>query len=282
MKNSFVAYLLLSLSILLQPSWALAQKAGQECFPAKQTDRMVYDYANVLTADEQESLEQRLRSFVITTSNEIAVVTVPDLCGMDKAQFAIELGELWQVGQAKEDNGIIILVKPKTATAKGEVFIAVGRGLEGTIPDATAFMIVENEMIPAFRNNDMAAGINQAVTTLMELAQGEYDSDAYAERYKKQQQELPAGIIVSLILFVIVFIFFIKILQVRNYARLNNLEFWAAWMLLNSMNTPHTGTWRDFHRGSGGFGGFGGGGGRGFGGFGGGGSFGGGGAGGSW
>ncbi len=279
-SQPFVALLLVfSLSV----GTVFAQKAGQECFPKKQTDRMVYDNANVLSASEQESLEQRLRQFVISTSNEITVVIVPDLCGMDKAQFAIELGELWQVGQAKEDNGVVVLVKPKTADSKGEVFIATGRGLEGAIPDATAHLIVENEMIPSFRANDMAGGINKAITTLMELAIGDYDSQAYAERYKNHHKGMPAWSVIVMVLCVIGLIMLFKVIQVRNYSRLNNMGFWAAWALLSSMNTPHSGSWRDFNRGGGGFGGFGGGGsGGGFGGFGGGGSFGGGGAGGSW
>lgn len=275
-SQPFVALLLvLSLSV----GTVYAQKAGQECFPKKQTDRMVYDNANVLSASEQESLEQRLRQFVISTSNEITVVIVPDLCGMEKAQFAIELGELWQVGQAKEDNGVVVLVKPKTPDSKGEVFIATGRGLEGAIPDATAHLIVENEMIPSFRANDMAGGINKGVTTLMELAKGDYNSEAYAERYKNHSSEMPVWSVILMVLVIIGLIMLFKVLQVRNYARLNNIGFWAAWALLNSMNSTHSGSWRNFNSGGGGFGG---GGGGGFGGFGGGGSFGGGGAGGSW
>lgn len=274
---SFVAAMLLSVSTLF------AQKAGQECFPKKKDNLMVYDEAQILSQGEFQALEQKLENFVISTSNEIAVVIVPDLCGMERAQFATELGELWQVGQAEEDNGVIVLVKPKTPDSKGEVFIATGRGLEGAIPDATAYLIVENEMIPAFKNKDMAGGIDKAVTVLMELSKGDYNSDAYAERYKNGAKgDTPPVVIIVFVLFIIGLVLLIKSIQVKRYARINNLGFWAAWALLNSMSNTHRGSWNDFNRGRGGFGGFGGGGGGGFGGFGGGGSFGGGGAGGSW
>ncbi len=271
---------LVLLSLLPIALWG--QKSGQECFPKKQTDRMCYDVAGALSPDESLSIENRLRDFVKSTSNEIAVVIVPDLCGMERAQFAIELGELWQVGQQKEDNGIIVLVKPRNNESKGQVFIAIGRGLEGVIPDATAHLIVENEMLPSFRNNRMYEGIDNALTVLMELSIGAYNSNAYADKYNKSHQdEIYGGLVVLFIFLIVAFIFGIKIIQTRRYARLNHMEFWAAWALLNSVTTSHNDSWRHFTGGGGGGGGFTSGGG-GFGGFGGGGSFGGGGAGGSW
>ena len=113
-----------------------AQKAGQECFPEK-SNTLVYDVAGILTQGERQNLAEEMKLFHDSTSNQIALVILPDLCGMEKAQFAIELGEYWGVGHKKEDNGVIILIQPKTTSNKGQVFIATGRGLEAVIPDAT-------------------------------------------------------------------------------------------------------------------------------------------------
>lgn len=272
---------LLHILFFLQITTSLfAQKAGQECFPTQDKDRLVYDLAGMMSSGEKQSFESTLQQFAVQSSNEIFVILVPDLCGMDKTQFAIELGEMWGAGQKKEDNGIIVLIKPKTASEKGEVFIAVGRGLEGAIPDATAHMIIENEMLPEFRHGNMVKGLQNAVRTLMALSSGEYNSDAYAEGYRKKNT---AGGVIFLVILIILGIFLLmKRSEVKKYALLNNLGFWQAWALLNSMNRRHSGTWRDFSGGRGHFGGGGSGGGGGFGGFGGGGSFGGGGAGGSW
>jgi uncharacterized protein len=266
----------------IQSSLVFGQLAGQECFPTQDKDKLVYDEAQIFSAAEFNELENKLEQFAVSTSNEIFVVVVPDLCGMDKAQFATELGEKWGAGQAKEDNGIIILVKPKTADEKGQVFIATGRGLEGAVPDAEAHLIVDNEMIPEFREGNMYAGIDKAVTVIMELAKGEYSMDTYAAQYQKKNRTTSS--VVVFVICIILFFFFIKTMQVRRYSRTNNMGFWAAWALLNSINNRHSGSWRDFSGGRGTFGGWGGGGssGGGFGGFGGGGSFGGGGAGGSW
>jgi uncharacterized protein len=274
---------ILIISAMMFPLTFFSQKAGQECFPDKAL-KLVYDEPDVIDDAQQRMLENKLVLFADSTSNQIAVVVVNDLCGMDKAQYAIELGELWGVGQEKEDNGIVVLVKVKTPGSRGEAFIAVGRGLEGAIPDAIALEIIEREMIPQFRNNDYSGGVNAAVTVLMDLAKGEYNSDAYSG---KSGKPLSAGAVVFIILGIIAVIALalsVRVYQVMRYARINNLGFWIAWALLNNMNRQHHGSWNDFRRGRGGFGGWSGGGGFGGGGFGGfgGGSFGGGGAGGSW
>ena len=91
-------------------------KAGQECFPQKNNELLVYDVAQLLTNGERAQLERKLDDFARTTSNQVAVIIVPDLCGMEKAQFAIELGEEWGLGQKKEDNGIVFLLKNKPPT----------------------------------------------------------------------------------------------------------------------------------------------------------------------
>jgi uncharacterized protein len=264
---------------LLLATITQAQLAGQECFPKKEK-KLVYDVANALNEGEESTLESMLVSFADSTSNQITVVIVPDLCGMDKAQFAIELGELWGVGQAKEDNGIVMLVKPKTTESKGEIFIAVGRGLEGAIPDITAKQIIDIECIPSFKNQGYYDGIHAGVTVLMQLARGEYDSDAYASKHSTRKKKGGLGI-AFLGLLIVALVFIVKAAQTRRYAQTNQIGFWAAWALLNAASRSHRGYYNNFSSGRGGFGGFGGGGGGGFGGFGGGG-FGGGGSGGSW
>jgi uncharacterized protein len=191
------------------------------------------------------------------------------------------LGESWGVGQADKDNGIVFLIKPKQASSKGEAFIAVGRGLHGTIPDAISYTIVENEFIPLAKQKKYFEGIAKSVQILSDLSRGKYPASEYSPEKKKNK----GGILGALVFFIVIagVFFLFKVKSTRQYARTNNLGFWAAWALLASMNTRHSGYYNSFRGGSGGFGGYGGGssGGGGYGGFGGGG-FGGGGAGGSW
>ncbi len=259
-----------------------AQAKAQDCFPAKDDRRLVYDGAGMLAANEVQLLEDSLQNLARTTGTQIVVVIVEDLCGFEPYAFATKLGEQWGVGQAKQDNGIVFLIKPKQASSKGEAFIAVGRGLHGTIPDAVSYTIVENEFIPLAKQKKYFEGIAKSVQILSDLSRGKYPASEYAPEKKSHK----GGILGAVVFFLViagVFLFF-KVKSTRQYARTNNLGFWAAWALLASMNTRHSGYYNSFRGGSGGFGGWGGGssgGGGGFGGFGGGG-FGGGGAGGSW
>ena len=175
------------------------------------------------------------------------------------------------------NNGVLILVKPKTADSKGEVQIAQGYGLEGAIPDITCAEIVDSEIIPSFRNGDYYGGLDKATTTLMSLARGEYSAAEYGKQGKKRER-ITASLSVLIIFIVIIIISVIS----RNSGDSNNRHISTGglpfWMLMGMMNSGRgsSGSWGGFSGG-----GSSGGGGGGFGGFGGG-SFGGGGAGGSW
>lgn len=240
--------------------------------PRPEPAKGVNDFAGVFNIQEQAELERMLVTFKDSTSNEIIVVTVNDLGGYDKMSFAYEVGQKWGVGNKKFNNGIVVLFKPKTRTEKGETFIAVGYGLEGAIPDAICTRIIQNEMIPRFKQNNNFGGIVAGIKVLMDLAKGEY---SYAQYAKKKDKNSKFGILIPIIL-IIIFYFLFRSNSGNHQAIGKNLPFWTLFWLLSSQGGRHSGTFGDFRSGSGGFGG-----GGGFGGFGGG-SFGGGGAGGSW
>jgi uncharacterized protein len=235
--------------------------------------RLVNDFAGMLKPQEVNMLEQKLVAFSDSTSTQIAIVIVPSLGGYDKADYAQQLGEKWGVGQKGRNNGVLILVKPKTADSRGEVQITTGYGVEGVIPDILSGEIIDREILPSFKIGEYYEGLNKATNTMMSLARKEFSASEYSQRAKKSSgKNIPFGLII--------FIVFIIIAMVsRGSGGSNNKHISTGglpfWMLLGMMNSG---------KGSGGsWGGFsgGGGGGGGFGGFGGG-SFGGGGAGGSW
>jgi uncharacterized protein len=254
--------LLIVLLLALSLSRAFAQGIPERPNPP----RLVNDFANVLSAQEVADLENRLVSFSDSTSTQIVVVIVPSLNDLEKSDFAEQIGSKWGVGQQKTSNGCVVLIKPKTASEKGEAFIAQGYGLESVIPDATAYNIVNNEMIPRFRQNDYYGGIKAGVETVMALARGEYTAAQYNKRKPKSTG---AGFLIPIIVMVIIFLM-MRGGGGRHHSIGKSLPFWTMLMLMGSGS-----------RGGGGFGGGGGGDSGGFGGFGGGG-FGGGGAGGSW
>ena len=236
--------------------------------------RLVNDFTNTLTTSQANNLEYKLRNYNDTTSTQIAVVFVNDLQGTTSADFAYQIGEKWGVG-TKENNGIVILVKPKNET-KGEVFISVGYGLEQYIPDALAKRIIETQMIPAFRYNDYYGGVNSAIDSIIKLASGSFSTEENTD-----DSELATLLIIIFgMLIMILYISFANKVSTSISSKKDSSSFWRTLFWLSILNNSHRhrnhhNHWNDFSGGSGGFGG------GGFSGFGGG-SFGGGGAGGSW
>jgi len=260
-SGQYIKYLLFTAILLLNAASGFAQGSIPE---APVPPRLVNDFAQILSPDELQNLESKLVAFNDSTSVQIAVVIVPTLNGYEKADFAQQLGAKWGVGGSKFNNGFVILVKPKTASENGEAFIATGYGVEGTVPDATALDIVNNEMIPSFKQNDYYGGINAATDVLISLVKGEFKADSYNKKKKGSSA-------IFVLIIIIIIIFFIS-RNNNNHHTINRSG--GAGMLFFPGMMGGGGS-----SGGGGFGG--GGGGGGFGGIGGGG-FGGGGAGGSW
>lgn len=234
--------------------------------PPRLVNNLSKQFPDFLTLAEQKKLEDKLVDFDNKTSNHIVIVIVDDLAGYEPAEFAYQLGDKWQVGHEKEDNGIVILIKPTGGKGEKKFFIAIGKGLEGAIPDATSREIEQNELLPNLAEGHFYEALDKTTTVLMKLAKGEFNSNQYAKKHKKESIQ---SVILVIIVIVVIVIFLFG-------------------------NKGGRGGRGGYTMGSGGifFGGFGGGGygggfggggssGGGFGGFGGG-SFGGGGAGGSW
>ena len=213
--------------LLVLNVFAMLAEVPQRPYP----QRLVNDLAGIFTTTQCASLENRLVAFDDTTSNQIAVVTVPDLGGQDIAMYAYELGEKWGVGRDKYNNGIVLLIKPRTADSRGQVFISVGYGLEGAIPDATSKRVVENEMMPHLRDgNDYYSAVTAALDVLMPLACGEisekdYDDDA-------DLFEVVAGFI--LLVVVILFILFLVSqggsTNIGSGSSGHKMDLWDNWM----------------------------------------------------
>lgn len=258
---------------------------GQKLPEQPNPPRIVNDFANLLSPQEVQQLESKLRAYNDTTSTQIAIVVVPSLDGYDPSEYAFALGKKWGIGQKGKNNGILVLIKPKVGNERGQVFIATGYGMEGSITDARANRIIDQTIIPAFRQNKYYEGLDQATTQLIQFARGEFKADK-----KGAKTVSPFASILIFIVLVAVFGIIAAIARSKKYtsgsvyssggfqrhsSAASNLPFWLLLMGMGSnLGDRHRNSgsgWSDFSgSGGGGFGGFGGG------------DFGGGGAGGSW
>lgn len=237
--------------------------------------RLVNDFANILTSEQEQALENKLVAYDDSTSNQFAIVTLPTLTDTtngneyEDEEVAIKILRDWGVGQKDRNNGIVIMIVKSPDNKERKIRIEVGYGLEGAVPDITAQTIIDNEITPNFREQNYYRGLDEATDALIKAAAGEYTAPpGYNERGDNKGIRFGRLIPILIILWIILRIFGGGnrgggMMSRRGYRGFRGPVIFPG------------GGW-----GSGG-GGFGGGGGGGFGGFGGGGG-GGGGASGSW
>ncbi|ERP85420.1 methanol dehydrogenase [Alcanivorax sp. P2S70] len=154
-------FLLLSL-LLASPLWAAPT------FP--ELSGRVVDEAGLLTPAQTQSLTQALAGAEQNTSNQVVVVTLSDLQGYDIADYGYQLGRHWGIGSKDNDNGVLLIVAPNDR----KVRIEVGYGLEGSLTDALASVIIQQEILPAFRQGQFYGGIQAGVTAILAAIKGEY------------------------------------------------------------------------------------------------------------
>jgi uncharacterized protein len=204
-----------------------------------------------LSSSEKQQLEQKLQAFANETSNQIVVVVVDDLGGMEPWNYATQLGHKWGVGQAKFDNGVVVLICPPTR----DLAIQVGYGLEGAIPDLTTKRIREEEMNPYLKDGDNFKALDKGTDVLMALAKGEINSDQYGAKKKGGRSK---GQMIFWLIIAVVFI----IISIKRGGRggRGGLSMGSGFFLGSMMGGRGFGGGSGGGFGGGGFGGFGGGG----------------------
>ena len=123
----------------------------------------VNDYADLLPADVESALNQKLADFTTKTGNQLAVAIVNSLNGLTVEDYAVRLFENWGIGQKNKDNGLLLLVSKDDRKVK----IEVGYGLEGTLPDGLVGRLLDTEFVPEFKKGNYQAGITNTVDKLI-------------------------------------------------------------------------------------------------------------------
>jgi uncharacterized protein len=177
---------------------------AQDIPPKPNPPARVNDFAHVMTSDQVATLEQKLIAFNDSTTSDIVIVTVPDIGDAAIEDYALKILRTWGVGDKKNNNGVVILADIKDH----KVYIATGYGLEGAIPDATAKEIVDNEIVPNFREGNYYRGFNQATDALIRAAAGEYKAPEGNGQRRRSHGSGGNGIGVIVIIVIILIIIF--------------------------------------------------------------------------
>ena len=196
---------LLALALALVGAWLAAPLAAEPQFPPL-TGRVV-DAADLLPPEVEARLTAKLEALEAQSQRQLVVATVPDLNGYDIADYGYQLGRHWGLGDKERDDGALLLVAPN----ERKVRIEVGYGLEGYLTDALAALIIQNTILPAFRNGDFAGGIEAGTDAIIAQLQlpPEEAAKVAAEAGKKRESDggFPVGVLIWL-----AFLFFFFIL----------------------------------------------------------------------
>jgi uncharacterized protein len=238
--------------------WCCCASAAEVIPPAPA--RYFNDYASVVSAPTANRLNQTLENFERDTSSQIIVAIFTKMQSDSSIEdYTVRVARAWKVGQKDNNNGIVLFV----FVQDHKMYIQVGYGLEGALPDSICKRIISQEITPRFKQGDFDGGLSAGVTAILAATKGEYKGrgNTVADSGGGSSSQSVPGVVV------IVFIIFFVIIFLSIISRSSRRSGGGGWIFF----------------GGGGGGWSGGGGGGGGGGFsGGGGSFGGGGAGGSW
>lgn len=250
--------------------WFLLALLGAVAVPAAEVIPPVpkayfNDYAQVVSPAIATELNEQLEQFERKTSSQILVAVFPKMQSDSSIEdYTVRVAQAWGVGQKDKSNGAVLFV----FIQDHKMYLQVGYGLEGTLPDALSKRIMENELKPYFRKGDYAGGLRAGIAAILQATQGEYKGTGHTAA---EGNGIPAWWMAFLVAFIILIV-------------LGRLLTYSAGGTVYSRGgrSVRSGIWPLIFLGGGGggSGGFSGGGGGGF--SGGGGGFGGGGAGGSW
>ena len=132
-------------------------------------NRPIVDLADILSENEEQSLNQELMAFADSTGSQIAILTVTDLEGEAIEELGIRTADKWKIGRKGIDDGVIIIV----AKNNRKVRLEVGYGLEGALTDALSRRIIENIIVPDFKNGQFYLGLQEASHAIMAIINGE-------------------------------------------------------------------------------------------------------------
>src|SRR2546423_5382343 len=169
-----------------------------EVIPPK-PDRYFNDYAGVVSKEAASRFNEQLAQFERETSDQVVVAVFPKMqSDSDIADYSQRVAQAWGVGQKERRNGVVLFVFIQDR----KVFIQVGYGLEGALPDATAFDITERHIKPLFRNGNYEAGIASGIDLICKAIRGEYRGSE--KTVAEQRRGRNAFVLLHFLIFVIV------------------------------------------------------------------------------
>ena len=187
-------------------------------FPAL-TGRIV-DQAGVMDAASKTAIESKLVDLEDKSGIQLVVATVKSLDGQEIEPYANDLFRFWKLGEAKKNNGVLLLVAPN----EHRVRIEVGPGLEGTLTDAVSSVIIRNAITPRFKAGDFSGGITRGVDDIITAL----TTDSADWQGKAQPDDSTMSLVIGLIIIAIPVLFVSLMLFLFIRAALRHQIVWGS------------------------------------------------------
>lgn len=168
-----------------QPQIAHDMAEGESIRALPTLNQPVVDQANLLTAAEKQQISQRILNLHQHAKAQIGVVIVPTTGQEDIFDFAMRVAEQWQLGSAKQDNGVLMAI----AVNDRRIQILTGYGLEGVLPDIVVSRIINQRITPYFKQAQYAQGIDAGLSEIERILNLDPEVAAQAAQELKQRQE---------------------------------------------------------------------------------------------
>lgn len=206
------------LAVLIATCFVAAAAFATLTFPTL-TGRVV-DEARILSPAQKGEIEAKLSALETKTTDQFVVVTLNSLQGTDIADYGYQLGRAWGIGQKGKNNGVLLIIAPNERAVR----IEVGYGLEGDLTDAVTHLIIQNAILPRFRESDFAGGISRGVDDVIQVLSGD------AESFKARAAQRPADTDWISIIHTIIIIF-IAFMILSSFFRRPGWWFgpWGGW-----------------------------------------------------
>ncbi len=190
--------------LLLVLCWCSFSFAQFQIPEKPQLETSVYDYINLLPESQKKNLEQKLIRYSDSTSTQIVMAIISSTEGENITYLGAQWGQEWGIGQAGKDNGILVLL----AKDDRKIAINTGYGEEGSLTDAMSRRIIENVIIPQFKEDDYYGGLNNGADAIFQVLNGEFQK----ERTFDDNPGFPFKALLPIIIFIVILI----ILSSRN------------------------------------------------------------------
>lgn len=193
--------------------WAALLQAAPVAIPP--LSARVTDLTQTLDGNQRAQLESQLAGLEQRKGAQIAVLLIPSTGEDSIEDYAVRAFEQWKLGRKGVDDGVLLVIAKNDRTLR----IEVGYGLEGTITDVQAGLIIRQQIVPLFQKGDFAGGIQAGVNSLIALIEppsaatpeddasdelprtgpAENYSDSYSNRNASAAEEIPPARLLAML-----------------------------------------------------------------------------------